>query len=141
MIPPVAKKSSERSPDSSHILRGRSMLRRIVREQFVVLIWAAMVDWRDEQAQRPTICKNGWCVIKPSAEYGPSASITQSIESTNIYQSDGSSRFQIDKDTKRALSSIESHSRDEAQIVENLILDASLAWERSSWKRNNNMIA
>lgn len=120
-------------------MHGRSLLRRVVREQFIVVVWATVVDWQDEQTQRPTICKNGWCVIKPSAENGPSASFTQSLESTNIYQADGSSRFPIDRDTRCVLSSIESYARGQAQIVENLILDASLAWERSSWKRDGNI--
>lgn len=107
------------------------MFRRIVRGQLIVLVWTTMVDWYDKQTQQSTICKNGWCVIRPSAEHGPSVCCSQFVESTDIYQSDGFSRFPINKDSKRVLNLMDSFSRDQAQIVENLFFDANSEWNNS----------
>lgn len=111
-------------------MRGRSVFRRIASDDTLVFIWASMLDWQEESLNsspglihRPTICKNGWSVVKP---WSRDASFKQSVESTNIYRSDGSSRHRIDNETNDVLRLIESYSKEESQIIENLAFDANI---------------
>lgn len=135
--PPPSKgrkaKLLQHQTGGSPVMRSRSVFKRIANGDTLVFIWASMLDWQDESLNssaglinRPTICKNGWSVIKPLSRDTEYASFNQSIESTNIYRSDGSSRHTIDSETNDVLRLIESCSEEESQIIENLAFDANI---------------
>lgn len=105
-------------------MRGRSVMRRIVLQQHVVLLWAMASEW-DHYDQQASMAQDGWMVISPFQELGDSVCLLQSGISMQFFTHEGYVLSTRSPQASNAMSLLRSLGDHQEKVTENRLMDAN----------------
>lgn len=109
-------------------LRGRTVVRRIMHQDQLVLLWESVTEWdsRHEHTSEvaPTrMCHKGWMVVRPYNELGQGVSLAQSADWMHVYDCGGREIQPLDPNMTSALRLLDAFGKTQLQIIDNMLLD------------------
>lgn len=129
----------------SRELEGRTIVRRIVNEHGTLLLWETMSYWQSDtsastadqpQPKRAMVRSSGCAMIAPFKGYEDTMSVAHCKIGIDIHSLDGSKMRKTDPLVRNIVCTFQRFHKAHAQVVENLVLDATMLLQHTGMGAN-----